>query len=657
MSADDPRDADFRGMADDENESYTDDSDEERDFLKVKKKDKHKKDRGYKAFELSEEDDDRSPAKSKKSKGLFRRGLVKTKEKEKEKDSKTKKKDKDDGKAEKREKEKFSKADKKEKDGKVEKKEKEKESKAERKEKEKMRKKSAQQNVDTTEEVTGSNKAVFGVPLSVAVERTKYYDGIELPAVVRDCIDYIETNALHVEGVYRLSAVKSQLLQLRHQYDKGQPINLGDYEIHAVAGLLKQYLRELPEPVLTLQLMPKFEEAGALPDDNAKIEAFKKLLLELPVCNATLLSWIFVHMSHVIDREQENKMSLQNVAIVLSPTMHLNHKVLLVLFKYHKVFFKDIVFKKAVKPLRWQSSRTSLELPADVHVTLEDELLRQEAILAKLHQDMNMGIGDQETEEKLWEVQRIVTTLKRKIRQSKKQQKAEVAKEKIEEVDEKVKEAKVKEPKVKEPKVKEPKVKESKVKEQTKEKETEKETSKEETITEEQVEPKVLEIKIEKDKEDVVEETDEESMESLLAKESYLVSEQEELVVLGRELQKRIENERNEVERLKAEINEINEERQQTANNVDVNSPTVSSSESESDDEDELQQILDDLMKENEELEAKNDEYCKAINEEREVCIQLRVKVRQIEQCHQEISADDSQLQIDILPQTAETAV
>ena len=32
---------------------------------------------------------------------------------------------------------------------------------------------------------------VFGVPLSVAVERNPSHDGIPLPAVVRECIDYI----------------------------------------------------------------------------------------------------------------------------------------------------------------------------------------------------------------------------------------------------------------------------------------------------------------------------------------------------------------------------------------------------------------------------------------------------------------------------------
>ena len=44
---------------------------------------------------------------------------------------------------------------------------------------------------------------IFGVPLEVAVERNRCHDGIPLPMVVRQCIDYIEENGLMMEGVYR----------------------------------------------------------------------------------------------------------------------------------------------------------------------------------------------------------------------------------------------------------------------------------------------------------------------------------------------------------------------------------------------------------------------------------------------------------------------
>lgn len=41
---------------------------------------------------------------------------------------------------------------------------------------------------------TFPEKPVFGVPLSVAVERSMCHDGIELPVIVRECIDFVEEN-------------------------------------------------------------------------------------------------------------------------------------------------------------------------------------------------------------------------------------------------------------------------------------------------------------------------------------------------------------------------------------------------------------------------------------------------------------------------------
>ena len=44
---------------------------------------------------------------------------------------------------------------------------------------------------------------MFGVPLELAVARSKCHDGIKLPVLVRECIDFIEENGIKVEGIYR----------------------------------------------------------------------------------------------------------------------------------------------------------------------------------------------------------------------------------------------------------------------------------------------------------------------------------------------------------------------------------------------------------------------------------------------------------------------
>ena len=62
-------------------------------------------------------------------------------------------------------------------------------------------------------------------------------------------------------------------------------IRLNDYEPAVVASVLKQFLRELPDPVLTNHLMQKFEEVSAMTHPQKRIEGMRALLSELPECN------------------------------------------------------------------------------------------------------------------------------------------------------------------------------------------------------------------------------------------------------------------------------------------------------------------------------------------------------------------------------------
>ncbi|ESO12140.1 hypothetical protein HELRODRAFT_62288 [Helobdella robusta] len=257
-------------------------------------------------------------------------------------------------------------------------------------------------------------KAVFGVPLQIAVERNPSHDGVQLPAVVRECIDYISEYGLACEGIYRVSGVKSKVNHLRDLYNIGSTVYLVDHEPNVVASLLKLFLREIPEPILTSKLMPKFEQASVTKNANQQLELMQNLIRELPVANRTLLSWVIVHMSQVIEKEKFNKMSLQNISIVLSPTMKISHRVLNVLFTYSSVLFKDTVIKKYVPPLKPATSRWTLELP-ECSSAIEEELKKQESLLNHLHEDL-MKVKNIKKEEELWEVQRVVTQLKRKVK-------------------------------------------------------------------------------------------------------------------------------------------------------------------------------------------------------------------------------------------------
>lgn len=259
-------------------------SDEEKvskkELLIGKLKDKKdKKDKGYVAFEGESSDGemDESKGKGKKSKASFKFPGKEKKEKTlKSKDSKEGLKSKE-SKESKKDVDRESKDAKKKKESKV-----------------KLGRKKKKQEHEKDE------KPLFGVPLLTALELNPSHDGIELPAIVRECIDYIEEHGMTCEGIYRMSGVKSKVQQLRACYNRHEPVCLSEHGPHVVASLLKQFLRELPDPVLTSELSPKFEDAAGIKDETKRVEAIQRLIEQLPVPNRCLLSWVFVHMTNVI---------------------------------------------------------------------------------------------------------------------------------------------------------------------------------------------------------------------------------------------------------------------------------------------------------------------------------------------------------------------
>lgn len=103
-------------------------------------------------------------------------------------------------------------------------------------------------------------RPVFGMPLAEAVQfcAPKGVD-VELPAVAYRCIEYLRAKgAASEEGIFRLSGSNLVVKALKERFNTEGDVDLlaedHYYDVHAVASLFKQYLRELPTTVLTREL-------------------------------------------------------------------------------------------------------------------------------------------------------------------------------------------------------------------------------------------------------------------------------------------------------------------------------------------------------------------------------------------------------------------
>ncbi|KAG2184658.1 hypothetical protein INT43_000571 [Umbelopsis isabellina] len=146
-----------------------------------------------------------------------------------------------------------------------------------------------------------------------------------IPLVVEKCIEEIERRGLEEVGIYRVAGSGETVSELRQQLNRyATTVNLGDdqwIDINVVADALKQFFRELPEPLLTYERYGDYMKASALQDHDERVLAIKRVTKQLPPNNYNLLKRVIEHFVVVTDYESSNHMYATNLAIVFGPTL------------------------------------------------------------------------------------------------------------------------------------------------------------------------------------------------------------------------------------------------------------------------------------------------------------------------------------------------
>jgi len=143
----------------------------------------------------------------------------------------------------------------------------------------------------------------------------------KIPVVVADTINYLEKNGLDVEGIFRKSGRVVEVKELKDKYKKNEKVNLTTHGVHEIAGLLKQYFRDLTDPLCTYENYDLLIAAVGTPDARVQLETVKRVLDELPLGNRVLLRYLVAFLVKICEHEKENKMTPENVAIVFAPNL------------------------------------------------------------------------------------------------------------------------------------------------------------------------------------------------------------------------------------------------------------------------------------------------------------------------------------------------
>lgn len=160
-------------------------------------------------------------------------------------------------------------------------------------------------------------KPVFGVSLEDLYTR----DGSAVPLVVYQCMLAVDTFGLDVEGIYRISGTTSHVNQLRQMFDHdASKLDFRNpaafyHDVSSVATLLKQFFRDLPDPLFTREHYDGFLNAARIDDETMRRDSLHQKINDLPDANYATLRAVILHLNRIISHESRNRMGSGNLAI------------------------------------------------------------------------------------------------------------------------------------------------------------------------------------------------------------------------------------------------------------------------------------------------------------------------------------------------------
>ncbi|XP_059353222.1 unconventional myosin-IXb-like isoform X2 [Daphnia carinata] len=177
---------------------------------------------------------------------------------------------------------------------------------------------------------TESPGSLFGVTLDKLVASSGAASGSQqrLPPIIERLISTIELVGLYTEGLYRKSGVSSRVQQLKKLLEEESVaskegavalVDLQEQPIHVLTAVLKSFLRELPQPLLTYERYDDFLRAADIVDAKERISSLMALVQELPPHHFDLLERLIFHLTRVALNEKSNRMSPNALSIVFAP--------------------------------------------------------------------------------------------------------------------------------------------------------------------------------------------------------------------------------------------------------------------------------------------------------------------------------------------------
>ncbi|VDN32955.1 unnamed protein product [Cylicostephanus goldi] len=138
----------------------------------------------------------------------------------------------------------------------------------------------------------------------------------------------MQSTMLRRMGIYRVSSPKSRLDELEKKANEGAPLNF--VEGHEAAGLIKRFLRQLPEPLLTADIEMLVKECACNWRSICRCAVRDKMrerLHRIGKAQFHLLAYMFLHVQNVIRMESENKMGIHALGLLFQTVLDISRQL------------------------------------------------------------------------------------------------------------------------------------------------------------------------------------------------------------------------------------------------------------------------------------------------------------------------------------------
>ncbi|XP_065899740.1 rho GTPase-activating protein 44-like isoform X2 [Dysidea avara] len=143
----------------------------------------------------------------------------------------------------------------------------------------------------------------------------------EVAVVIEQCVTTLKAFYMDTEGLFRIAGSASKVKNLVAAFDaRAEEMHL--YDPHTIAGVLKQYLRDLPDPLLTYRLYPEWASAVSSNNDhNSRLQALWQVVRKLPKENSHNLRYLMEFLHDLSRNAEVTKMGVSNLGLVIGPNL------------------------------------------------------------------------------------------------------------------------------------------------------------------------------------------------------------------------------------------------------------------------------------------------------------------------------------------------